>query len=69
MVGNTVTFHKEVTYEAGQVKSRQNIYGAIRFLNPPFSSFQLIRATAEAEVPPQEILTTMTSVVNSLELK
>jgi len=63
--GDTVTFHKEVTAEFGQSKSRQNIYGAIRFLKSPFSSFQLIRATAEA--PSQEILTTMTSVINSFK--
>ena len=62
---DTVTFHKEVTFESGKAKSRQNIYGAIRFLKSPFSSFQLIRATAEA--PSQEILTTMTSVANSFK--
>ena len=67
VTGDTVTFHKEVTFEAGQVKSRQNIYGAIRFLKSPFSSFQLIRAIVEK--PSQEELGTMTSVVNSLELK
>ncbi len=63
--GDTITFHKEVTAEFGQSKSRQNIYGAIRFLKSPFSSFQLIRATTEA--PSQEMLTTMTSVVNSFK--
>jgi len=63
VVGDTVTFHKEAAYEAGQFKSRQNIYGAIRFLESPFSSFQLVRATAEA--PTQEMLRDMTSVVES----
>jgi len=63
--GDMVTFHKEVTFESGQAKSRQNVYGAIRFLKSPLSSFQFIRVTAE--VPSQEILTTMTSVVNSFK--
>jgi len=63
--GDTITFHKEATFESDQAKSRQNIYGAIHFLKSPFSSFQLIRATVE--VPSQEILTTMTSVVNSFK--
>lgn len=63
--GDTVTFHKEATFESGQAKSRQNIYGAIRFLQPPFSSLQLIRATAEA--PSQETLKDMTSVIKSFK--
>lgn len=63
--GDTVTFHKEATFESGQTKSRQNIYGAIRFFQAPFSSFQLIRATAKA--PSQEILKDMTSVVKSFK--
>ena len=63
VVGDTVTFHKEATFEAGQAKARQNIYGAIRFLKSPFSSFQLIRVTVEA--PTQEMLDNITSVVKS----
>lgn len=63
--GDTVTFHKEATVELGQAKNRQNIYGAIHFLKPPFSSFQIIRATTET--PSQEMLETITSVVNSIE--
>lgn len=63
--GNTVAFHKEATFESGQAKSRQNIYGAIRFLQLPFSSIQLIRATVE--VPGQETLKDMASVVRSFK--
>ena len=65
VVGDTVTFHKEATFEAGQAKARQNIYGAIRFLKSPFSSFQIIRATVET--PTQEMLSNITSVVKSFE--
>ena len=65
VVGDTVTFHKEVTAEFGKFKSRQNIYGAIRFLTSPFSSFQIIRATVET--PTQEMLSNITSVVKSFK--
>ncbi len=65
VVGDTITFYKEATFESGQVKSRQNIYGAIRFLKSPFSSFQIIRAAAEA--PTQEMLNNITSVVKSFK--
>ena len=63
VVGNAITFHKETTFEAGRERARQNVYGAIRFLEPPFSSFQLIRVTQEAPTP--EMLTTMGAVVRS----
>jgi len=63
--GNTITFHKEVTAQFGRFQSRQNVYGAIRFLNYPFSSFQIIRVTNEA--PTEEILDNMTSMVKSFE--
>jgi hypothetical protein len=62
-VGDRVTFHKETGFEAGREKGRQNVYGAIRFLRPPFSSFQLVRATQEAPTP--EMLTTIEAVVDS----
>ena len=63
--GDTVTFQKEVLVKLGHSKSRQNIYGAIRFLASPFSSFQIIRATAET--PTQEMLNNITSVVKSFK--
>ncbi|GEM_PF-2027015 len=62
---NTITFHKEATFESGQAKSLQNIYGAIRFLNPPFSSFQIVRVTIET--PTKEMLNDITSVVSSFK--
>lgn len=65
VVGDTVIFQKEATFESGQVKSRQNVYGAIRFLKSPLSSFQIIRATVEA--PTQEMLSNITSIVESFK--
>jgi hypothetical protein len=65
VAGDTVTFHKEVTARFGQASNRQQIYGAVRFLKPPFSSFQLIQA--RLGVPSPETLRTMTSVVESFE--
>jgi hypothetical protein len=65
VAGDTVTFHKEVTAQFGQASSRQHIYGAVRFLKAPFSSFQLILAGGTAPTP--ETLATMTSVVQSFE--
>jgi hypothetical protein len=62
---DTVMFHKEATFESGLVKTRQNIYGAIRFLEPPFSSFQIVRVTADE--PTQEMLSNITSVVKSFK--
>ena len=67
VVGNTITFHKEVIVEFGQFKNQQNIYGAIRFLKSPFSSFQIIKATADK--PSQQELEIITSVLNSFEVK
>jgi hypothetical protein len=43
-VDDVVTFHKEATFVAGVVKARQQIYGAVRFLPAPYSSFQFVRA-------------------------
>ena len=63
--GDTVTFHKEATFEAGQAKSRQNIYGAIRFIKSPFSSFQMVRVSTE--VPSQGMLSDITLVANSFK--
>lgn len=64
-LGLCFTFHKEATFESGQVKTRQNIYGAIQFLKSPFSSFQIIRATTE--VPTHEMLSNITLVVKSFK--
>lgn len=64
--GGMITFHKETTFESGRERSRQHVYGAIRFLEPPFSSFQLIRVTPEAPTP--ELLSTIGAVVGSFRL-
>ncbi len=59
--GDTVTFHKESAFDpAGP---RRHIYGAIRFLPPPYSSFQLVRGGADA--PTAELLRQIATVVNS----
>ncbi len=63
--GDTITFHKEATAVFGSFSGRQNIYGAIRFLGSPFSSFQIVRVTADA--PIQEMLNDITSVVKSFK--
>jgi hypothetical protein len=52
--GGVVLFHKEATFRSGAVTARQHVYGALRFLPPPFSSFQIVRggltAPAAAEL-------------------
>ena len=53
--GDTVTFAKS----SGQ----RYVYGAIRFLPPPYSSFQLIRGSGEAPEP--ALLQRITDLVNS----
>lgn len=53
--GDTVTFEKQ----AGP----RYVYGAIRFLPPPYSSFQLIRGGGQAPVP--AMLQQITGLVNS----
>jgi hypothetical protein len=39
-------FHKETTFESGTVSTRQHVFGALRFLAPPYSSFQFVRGLA-----------------------
>ena len=58
--GTTVTFHKEVSFLPGG--PRQHIYGAVRFLDAPFSTFQLVRA---GPPPDAGLLRQMAAVVNS----
>jgi len=60
-VGDTVTFVKEAAFDpAGPSRY---IYGAIRFLPAPYSSFQLIRGSGED--PGEAVLQQITAVVNS----
>jgi len=55
VAGDTITFEKQ----GGQ----RYIYGAIRFLPAPYSSFQLVRGSGEA--PPAALLRQITLLVNS----
>jgi hypothetical protein len=59
--GDTVTFAKESKIEPrGEPR---HIYGAVRFLPAPYSTFQLIRGSADP--PSESMLRQITSVVNS----
>ena len=58
--GDTITFHKEVAFQPGM--PRQHVYGAVRFLSPPYSTFQLVRAGA---LPSATLLSQMAAVVRS----
>jgi len=58
--GDTVTFDEEVTFQPGS--PRQRVYGAIRFLDGAYSSFQIVRAGA---APDPRLLDQMTTLVDS----
>jgi hypothetical protein len=58
---DTVTFDEDVALE--EASNRQHVYGAIRFLPPPYSTFQLIRGTREAPAP--AVLAQIRGVVKS----
>ena len=60
MDGETVTFDKESRTVPGG--ARRHIYGAVRFLPPPYSTFQLIRGSDNV---PAGVLEQITAVVNS----
>jgi hypothetical protein len=61
VAGGTVTFEKEAAFEpAGPSR---HIYGSIRFLPAPYSSFQLIRGSGDA--PGDALLRQIAAVVNS----
>ena len=59
--GDTIRFDKEVAFQAGG--PRNHVYGAVRFLGEPYSTFQLIRGTGEA--PSAALLDQITRVVKS----
>jgi hypothetical protein len=61
--GDTVTFHKEATFASGGMSSRQHIFGALRFLDGPFSAFHIVRAAVTA--PTGEELDVLTGIVRS----
>jgi hypothetical protein len=58
--GDTVTFDKEAT--ALRDGPRRHVYGAVRFLDPPYSAFQLIRAAAAVD---ESVLSDMRVLVKS----
>jgi len=58
--GATVTFDKEVASQPGG--PRQHVYGAIRFLDGPFATFQIVRAGAPPGAP---LLGQMAALVKS----
>ena len=61
VMGDTVSFVKEAAFDpAGPSRY---IYGAIRFLPAPYSSFQLIRGSGDD--PGEALLQQITAVVNS----
>jgi hypothetical protein len=61
IVGSTATFKKEAAVAPSG--SSRYIYGSVRFLPEPYSSFQLIRGSAEE--PAETLIRQMTAVVNS----
>jgi hypothetical protein len=58
--GPTVTFDKEVAFQPGF--PRQHVYGAVRFLAAPYTTFQIVRA---GPAPGAAVLAQMTALVNS----
>lgn len=63
--GRTIAFHKEATYESPGGAVRQHIFGAIRFLDGPWTSVQLIRALRDA--PSRDDLDALARIVNSFQ--
>lgn len=58
--GTTVTFDKDVGFAPGG--PRQHVYGAVRFLDGPYSTFQVVRA---GPAPDAGLLRQMTALVKS----
>jgi hypothetical protein len=58
--GTTVTFDKEVASQPGG--PRQHVYGAIRFLESPYATFQIVRA---GPAPGSVVLSQMAALVKS----
>ena len=62
--GNTIVFDKERSFRSGD--PIQYVYGAVRFLPEPYSTFQLI---AGGDAPDQLTLTAIAGVVASFEIQ
>jgi hypothetical protein len=58
--GDIITFDKDVSFQAGG--PRQHVYGAVRFVGPPYSTFQIVRA---GPAPARAVLNEMMAVVRS----
>jgi hypothetical protein len=58
--GTIVTFDKEAAFQPGG--PRQHVYGAIRFLEPPYATFQIVRA---GPAPDPAVLDDLSEVVRS----
>jgi hypothetical protein len=58
--GTAVTFDKETTSQPGG--PRQHVYGAIRFLEEPYATFQIVRA---GPAPGAAVLSQMAALVKS----
>jgi hypothetical protein len=58
--GTTVTFDKEVAFQPGG--PRQHVYGAIRFLEGPYATFQIVCA---GPAPRSAVLSQLAAVVKS----
>jgi hypothetical protein len=43
-----VVFHEEVTFETPAASARQHLFGAVRFLAPPYSAVQFVRGMPSA---------------------
>jgi hypothetical protein len=65
--GNTVSFHKTATFQVGVNQSRQHIYGAVKFLRFPYSSFQMIRGGKDQ--PEKRTVDSITKLVKSVKIK
>src|SRR5688572_25138377 len=55
--------HKEATFTSGGVSARQHIFGALRFLDGPFSAFHIVRAALAA--PTDEEVDVLARIVRS----
>ena len=60
-------FHKETTFESGTMSARQHVFGALRFLDAPYSSFQLVRGATAG--PSKADLDLLERVVRSFTIR
>ena len=65
--GSVLTFHKQATFSSGAFSARQQLYGAVRFLPPPYSSFQFVRGSLTPPTP--AALEEMTRIVQSFTIR